>query len=243
MDIQQQNSSALMLPCLAQGHISPYLELAKRLSSRNFNIYFCSTPINLELIRKNVKGESSLIQFIDLHLPSLLELPPHHHTTRDLPPHLFPSLVAAFDAAKPTFCNVLRTLKPNLVIHDFLQPGAAAAANEQDVRAVMSIATGATGSSSAAHYVKNPTMEHAIQEAEFKKSLQWFDGTNNGITNKHSFLECLGRSPNMVLITSSRIIEASYIDYMSVLLGKQVIPVSMAEQEGTCFSCLSFLWK
>ncbi|KAK6247319.1 hypothetical protein QUC31_018884 [Theobroma cacao] len=243
MDIQQQNSSALMLPCLAQGHISPYLELAKRLSSRNFNIYFCSTPINLELRRKNVKGESSMIQFIDLHLPSLLELPPHHHTTRDLPPHLFPILVAAFDAAKPTFCNVLRTLKPNLVIHDFLQPGAAAAANEQDVRAVMSIATGATGSSSAAHYVKNPTMEHAIQEAEFKKSLQWFDGTNNGITNKHSFLECLGRSPNMVLITSSRITEASYIDYMSVLLGKQVIPVSMAEQEGTCFSCLSFLWK
>ncbi|TYH62507.1 hypothetical protein ES332_D07G124700v1 [Gossypium tomentosum] len=211
MELQQQNPSILMLPWLAQGHISPYLQLAKKLSARNFIIYFCSTPINLDSIRKigNVQVESSSIQLIDLHLPSSPRLPPHHHTTRSLPPHLFPFLIPAFDAAKPNFSNILSTLKPNLVIYDFLQPWAAAAANEQDVESVMFLTTGAAGISSAVRYFKNPNMEHSIQEVELNKYLlQWFGGTENGVRNKDRFLECLERSSNMVLINTSRMIEA-----------------------------------
>ncbi|KAK5818455.1 hypothetical protein PVK06_023392 [Gossypium arboreum] len=100
---------------------------------------------NPNSIRKsgNVQVESSSIQLIYLHLPSPSQLPPHHHTTRSLPPHLFPFLIPAFDAAKPNFSNILSTLKPNLVIYDFLQPWAAAAANEQDVESVMFLTTGA----------------------------------------------------------------------------------------------------
>ncbi|XWS73948.1 hypothetical protein CRYUN_Cryun02cG0173300 [Craigia yunnanensis] len=41
----------------------------------------------------------------------------------------------------------------------------------------------------------------------------------------------LGRSSNMVLIKSSGMIEARYIDYMSVLVGKQVVPVGPLLQE------------
>ncbi|MBA0790570.1 hypothetical protein Gohar_015209 [Gossypium harknessii] len=234
MELQQQNPSILMLPWLAQGHISPYLQLAKKLSARNFIIYFCSTPINLDSIRKsgNVQVESSSIQLIDLHLPSPPQLPPHHHTTRSLPPHLFPFLIPAFDAAKPNFSNILSTLKPNLVIYDFLQPWAAAAANEQDVESVMFLTTGAAGIYSAVRYFKNPNMEHSIQEAELNKYLlQWFGGTENGVRNKDRFLECLERSSNMVLINTSRMIEAQYIDYVSVLVGKQIVPVGPLVQE------------
>ncbi|XP_040930033.1 flavanone 7-O-glucoside 2''-O-beta-L-rhamnosyltransferase-like [Gossypium hirsutum] len=159
MEFQQQNPSIMMLPWLAEGHISPYLQLAKKLSARNFIIYFCLTPINLDSIRKsgNVQVEPSSIQLIYLHLPSPSQLPPQHHTTRSLPPHLFPFLIPAFDAAKPNFSNILSTFKPNLVIYDFLQPWAAAAANEQDVESVMFLTTGADGISSAVHYFKNPT--------------------------------------------------------------------------------------
>ncbi|PPD88420.1 hypothetical protein GOBAR_DD14630 [Gossypium barbadense] len=191
MELQQQNPSILMLPWLAQGHISPYLQLAKKLSARNFIIYFCSTPINLDSIRK-----------------------------------------IAFDAAKPNFSNILSTLKPNLVIYDFLQPWAAAAANEQDVESVMFLTTGAAGISSAVRYFKNPNMEHSIQEVELNKYLlQWFGGTENGVRNKDRFLECLERSSNMVLINTSRMIEAQYIDYVSVLVGKQTVPVGPLVQE------------
>ncbi|XP_052886976.1 flavanone 7-O-glucoside 2''-O-beta-L-rhamnosyltransferase-like [Gossypium arboreum] len=157
---------------------------------------------NPNSIRKsgNVQVESSSIQLIYLHLPSPSQLPPHHHTTRSLPPHLFPFLIPAFDAAKPNFSNILSTLKPNLVIYDFLQPWAAAAANEQDVESVMFLTTGADGISSAVHYFKNPNVEHSIQEAELKKYiLQWFGGTENGVRNKDRFLECLERSSNMTV--------------------------------------------
>ncbi|TYI18886.1 hypothetical protein ES332_A07G125100v1 [Gossypium tomentosum] len=234
MEFQQQNLSILMLPWLAEGHISPYLQLAKKLSARNFIIYFCLTPINLDSIRKsgNVQVEPSSIQLIYLHLPSPSQLPPQHHTTRSLPPHLFPFLIPAFDAAKPNFSNILSTFKPNLVIYDFLQPWAAAAANEQDVESVMFLTTGADGISSAVHYFKNPNVEHSIQEAELKKYLlQWFGGIENGVRNKDRFLECLERSSNMVLINTSRMIEAQYIDYVSVLMGKQTVPVGPLVQE------------
>ncbi|KAI7983433.1 Flavanone 7-O-glucoside 2''-O-beta-L-rhamnosyltransferase [Camellia lanceoleosa] len=120
MDCKQP--SILMLPWLAHGHVSHFLELAKKLSQRNFNIYFCSTPINLKPLRETLPlNLSSSIQLIDIHLPSQ-NLPPHYHTTKDLPPHLMATLKTAFDDTKPAFFTILKTLKPNLIIYDFLQP-------------------------------------------------------------------------------------------------------------------------
>ena len=48
MDATQSRLSILMLPWLAHAHISPFLEPSKKLTERNFHIYFCSTPINLD---------------------------------------------------------------------------------------------------------------------------------------------------------------------------------------------------
>ncbi|KAI3430123.1 uncharacterized protein J3R85_008267 [Psidium guajava] len=39
------------------------------------------------------------MELVELHLPSLSNLPPHYHTTKDLPPHLMNTLKVAFDAA------------------------------------------------------------------------------------------------------------------------------------------------
>lgn len=67
---------ALMLPWLAHGHISPFLELGKRLSERNFHIYLCSTPVNLSSIKPKISEKySSSIELVELHLPSLPDLP------------------------------------------------------------------------------------------------------------------------------------------------------------------------
>uniref|UniRef100_M1BNB0 UDP-glucose:glucosyltransferase n=1 Tax=Solanum tuberosum TaxID=4113 RepID=M1BNB0_SOLTU len=79
----------LMFPFLAYGHISPFLNVAKKLADRGFLIYFCSTPINLKsTIKKIPEKYADLIQLIELHLPELPELPPHYHTTNGLPPNL-----------------------------------------------------------------------------------------------------------------------------------------------------------
>ncbi|KAF8039427.1 hypothetical protein BT93_B1843 [Corymbia citriodora subsp. variegata] len=129
-----------MLQWLAHGHISPFLELVKKLSDGNFHIYFCSTPINLKPLRDTLLAPDrvSSIQLIDLHLPSddFPQLPPHYHTTKDLPPHLMSTLKSAFDSAKSSFFDILRSLKPNLVIFDYLQPWASVAAKELNINAV-----------------------------------------------------------------------------------------------------------
>lgn len=85
--------SVVMLPWLAYGHLSPFLEMAKKFSRRNFYIYFCSPPVNLRFIQgKLTEEDSHSIKLVELHLPSMPELPPHYHTSKDLPPHLMSTL-------------------------------------------------------------------------------------------------------------------------------------------------------
>ncbi|KAK5795642.1 hypothetical protein PVK06_036914 [Gossypium arboreum] len=73
MDTKQKRIRVLMFPWLAHGHISPFLELAKKLANRNLYVYFCSTAVNLDSIKPKVSPNHSLsIQFIELKLPLLL---------------------------------------------------------------------------------------------------------------------------------------------------------------------------
>ncbi|KAF5744821.1 flavanone 7-O-glucoside 2''-O-beta-L-rhamnosyltransferase [Tripterygium wilfordii] len=235
MDPKLQKTSVLMLPWLAHGHISPFFELAKKLSQYNFHIYFCSTPINLKPLRENPFPNKNKIQLIDLHLPSSL-LPPHYHTTKDLPPHLMSTLKTAFDESKPVFCDVLKTLEPDILIYDFLQPWAPAAAIELNIRAVMFLLTGGATTSFLMHHCINPGVEFPFPEfrfpeAEVMKFINFMFDTANGITNGDRYFKCLERSNNMVLVKTSREIEAKYIDYCSVLTKKEMVSVGALVQE------------
>ena len=120
---QRSSMSVLMLPYLAHGHITPFLELAKKLTHKNFHIYFCSTPVNLNSIRPKLSEHpnnnySNSIELVELHLPTTPELPHQYQTTKDLPPHLITTLIKAFPMSRPSFTNILETLKPDLVIYD-----------------------------------------------------------------------------------------------------------------------------
>ncbi|KAK4380006.1 hypothetical protein RND71_001868 [Anisodus tanguticus] len=124
MAAKETSFKILMLPWLAHGHISPNLELAKKLFKRNFQIYFCSTPINLCSIKKSfsqITNSSELqfeIQLVEFHLPSLPQLPPHYYTTHGLPPHLMSTLVKALEIARPAFSDILESHKPHLIMYD-----------------------------------------------------------------------------------------------------------------------------
>lgn len=234
--IQSQNSqrSILMLPWLAHGHISPFLELAKRLTSRNFTIYFCSTPINLNSLTEKI--DISSIQLVDLHLPDSPELPPHYHTTKDLPPHLMPLLVTAFNAAKPYFSELLKALKPGLVIYDCLQPWVPSAATEQSIPSCMFLIFSGVASSFFTHYgilqnTRFPFPVIAFEEDEFQRITGVMEHTVNGITNWERYVNCVKGSAQILLIKSSREIEGKYIDYLSKFNGKRVVTVGPLIQE------------
>ncbi|XVF75731.1 hypothetical protein PTKIN_Ptkin13bG0210400 [Pterospermum kingtungense] len=159
MDGRQKRVSVLMFPWLAHGHISPFLELSKQLTKRNFYIYFCSTPVNLDSIKPKISNQfSNSIQFVELHLPSFPELPPHYHTTNGLPPHLIETLKKAFDMSSHDFANILKTLKPDLLIYDFVQPWASKLALSLDIPAIHFLCSSAIMVSSMYHFVKKPSL-------------------------------------------------------------------------------------
>ncbi|KAH7544110.1 hypothetical protein JRO89_XS15G0108600 [Xanthoceras sorbifolium] len=87
---QEKAMSIVMLPYLAHGHVSPFYEIAKKLSNKGFHFYLCSTPVCLEPIRNN--------HFFDDHHPNKLSS----------------SNKPAFDASKPVFSDILMTLRPDL---------------------------------------------------------------------------------------------------------------------------------
>ncbi|KAL6289385.1 hypothetical protein ACE6H2_006895 [Prunus campanulata] len=237
---EHKSITVLMLPWLAHGHISPFQELAKKLTSkRNFHIFICSTPVNLTSIKPKLSPKySHCIEFVELHLPheELPELPPHYHTTNGLPPHLMSSLKRAFDMSSNNFSNILATLKPDLLIYDFIPPWAPSLASLQNIPSVRFITTSAALTSLRVHHLKNPSVKFPfpsiyLRDYEAKNFNNLLKPSSNGINDGDRVQECSARSCNIILVKTSREIEAKYVDYLSGLLGKKIVPVGPLVQE------------
>jgi cyanidin-3-O-glucoside 2''-O-glucuronosyltransferase len=235
--VDAKQKSVLMLPWLAHGHISPFLELAKKLTLRNFHIYLCSSPVNLNSVKPKLSQHpnncySNSIELVDLHLPTLPELPPHCHTTKGLPPHLMPTLVKAFDMTRSNFSNIIETLKPDLIIYDFQPSWLPDVASSLNIPNIVFITSGASILAVVNSFVKNTLDEFPFPELRIdsmiKKFTQMRDSKSNSIRDDdgskadHQFCE---RSCEIILIKSFRELEGKYMDYLSVILGKKIVPV------------------
>ncbi|KAI5650744.1 hypothetical protein M9H77_36749 [Catharanthus roseus] len=243
MENQSSNLSILMFPWLAHGHISPFLELARKLAQRNFTIYLCSTPATLisSVKKKLSDGEnfSEKIKLIELHLPVLPDLPPHYHTTNGLPPHLMPTLKKAFNMAGPNFCEILKTLKPDLLIYDSLQPWAPKAALDINIPAVDFITSSSVMTAFMFHAYENPGMKFPYNkifyrnyEAVFARELQE-DLKKHRNVEKIAVLEGMEQSCGVILIKGFSELDGKYRDYLSNLCGKKVVAVGPLVQEPT----------
>ncbi|CAN1832514.1 Flavanone 7-O-glucoside 2''-O-beta-L-rhamnosyltransferase [Linum perenne] len=231
-----------MLPWLAHGHISPFFSLAKRLANHkhNFKIYFCSSPVNLNHIRQTLSiiPPSTIIppsiHLVEIHLPSSPSLPPKFHTTKNLPPHLMPALKSAFDECRLEFCEILKTHKPDLLIYDVLQPWAPQAAMEVlGIKSVVFVPGSAACYSFLAHYsIKPAGQDWGITSVEGKQMVGFLkkgsdsdDDHNGNLSDEDRYMNCMKKSYEIILIKTSRKIEGKYVDYMSDLLGKEVVTV------------------
>ncbi|OIT26593.1 flavanone 7-o-glucoside 2''-o-beta-l-rhamnosyltransferase [Nicotiana attenuata] len=234
MEAKKNTISILMVPWLAHGHISPFLELAKKLTNRNFHIYMCSTPVNLSSIKKNVTEKySQSIKLVEIHLPSLPNLPPHYHTTNGLPHHLISTLKTAFEMSTPNFSKILQTLNPDLVIYDFNLPWAADCASSVNIPAVQFLTFSAAVVALGIHMYDKPgemfpfpeIYLHEYEMLTIKKALEYLPG------NKFPFDEALRRSRDIILVKTCRDFEGKYMDYLSSLVSKKVVPVGALVQE------------
>ncbi|KAJ8545862.1 hypothetical protein K7X08_018445 [Anisodus acutangulus] len=231
----------LMFPWLGYGHISPFLELAKKLSQRNFSIYLCSTPVILNSIKKKFSLKfSPSIQFLELHLQTLPNLPPSLHTTNGLPPHLMNTLKEAFDLASPDFTLILKTLKPDLLIYDFLQPWAPKAAAELKIPAVEFISSSSTMTAYMLHAFKKPGIKFPFSSIYYRDYEMARIEKQESSTpvekleeDKKRVRDCFYLSCDIVLIKSFKEIEGKYSDYITNLTGKKIVTLGPLVQEPT----------
>ncbi|KAI3459300.1 hypothetical protein Pfo_015963 [Paulownia fortunei] len=236
MDAKQTSYRALMFPWLAHGHVFPFLELAKRLSKRNFHIYFCSTAINLDSVKKSLKKDSSnddddvSIELVELHLPSLPELPPHYHTTKNIPPHLMPTLMQAFQMSSSTFSDIIINLKPDLLIYDGYQPWSAKLASSQGIPAVLFATSGSTTLSFFHHLHTHKTNDTFLYPAISLREYEKRDLVAQGESIKVKDMDegfafgIFQLSCDIVLIKSCRGVEGKYMDYLSALCHRKIVP-------------------
>ncbi|PWA82208.1 beta-D-glucosyl crocetin beta-1,6-glucosyltransferase [Artemisia annua] len=228
-NINGRKQNVLMFPWLGHGHVSPFLELAKKLINTNlFNIYLCSTPANLGSVKRAQVNES--ITFIELNLEPLPDLPSELHTTNGLPPHLMPSLKKAFDLGKPRFSEILAILKPDLLIYDMIQSWAPVAASAFGIPSVLFITTSATMAANMFHlYLKQdvafPFDSIYYRKYEKKNVKEILESSANGRKDKDRVMQGVKKSTNIVLVKSFKEIEGKYADYLSSLTSKRVVPV------------------
>ncbi|KAH7845209.1 hypothetical protein Vadar_026104 [Vaccinium darrowii] len=237
METRQGGTRVLMLPWVAHGHISPFLELAKRLTEKNFHIYFCSTNVNLNSVKKMLPEKySHSIQLVELHLPSSPELPPCYHTTNGLPYHLMGTLKIAFANSKPFFSHIISTLNPDLVMYDFNMPWVSTASSSLNIPSILFFSFGSLFTSFALNLLENPDTEFPFQSIhlrEFEKGnfQAMFEFSADGVKDRDLFLESIMLSRDVILIKTSRELEGKYIDYLSTLVKKKIQPVGPLVQE------------
>ncbi|TXG60979.1 hypothetical protein EZV62_012342 [Acer yangbiense] len=214
-------TSILMLPMLAYGHALPFLELAKKLSAKNFDIYFCSTNIILISFKKTLEDKfSSSIQLIEIKLPWAL-LPPHYHSSKDLPPHLFHLLIIAFDSAKPAFCKILDTLKPTIVVYDLFQPWVAEATRERNIPTVFFSIFNVVNSSYFEYCRRGCVDKCPLPEKYLQDEQAVFHFLNlvvSGMTIKEILMKSIDQSSNIILCRTSGDqveVESMYLDYLN----------------------------
>ncbi|KAL2229796.1 UNVERIFIED_CONTAM: UDP-glucosyltransferase 29 [Sesamum indicum] len=235
MGTENTSFSILMFPWLAHGHIFPYLELAKAILKRkNLRIYFCSTPINFGSIKnfidKNLLNNS--IELVQLHLEPFPELPPHYHTTKNLPPDLNFALLKAFQTSNSSFSEIISTLRPDLVIYDVFQPWAAKVASSQGIPAVYFSIYGAFLFSFLHHQYTFgkagfpfPAIHFEDYELKSLEELFEFLYANIFDVDQDFLFGNFKQSCDIILSKTSRGFEGEHIDYLSALCNKKIVPV------------------
>ncbi|KAG8099133.1 hypothetical protein GUJ93_ZPchr0013g37165 [Zizania palustris] len=236
---ERERLRVVMFPWLAHGHINPYLELARRLTTtaaardQVVVVYFVSTPVNLAAIAHH---QTEQIRLIELHLPELPELPPELHTTKHLPPRLMPVLKRACDLAAPVFGALLDELRPDVLLYDFLQPWAPLEAAARDVPAVHFSTCSAAAIAFFLHCLKDDLAPSAFpfkaislgageEDAKYTSTMLASQDDGTALVPEWQRVPLsLARSSGFVAVKTCSEIERKYMDYLSKLVGKEIIP-------------------
>ncbi|KAG6486105.1 anthocyanidin-3-O-glucoside rhamnosyltransferase-like [Zingiber officinale] len=235
----------LMFPYLAFGHISPFIQLATKLSAAaagNIRVTFLSGAANVERIRSLLPSSSS-VSVVTLHLPAIPGLPSGVESTADLPSDspAVELLKLAVDGTRPQVDALLRELRPHVAVFDFAMQWLPEVAEPLGVRAVFfsvfaAVSTAYLISPARRLHGPNPSVEDlksppakfpeassirgvpAYQAADFLYIFR----TLAGASVFERALACLSRSSAIMAKTCAEM-EGPYIDYVAREHGKPIL--------------------
>ncbi|KAL5819984.1 hypothetical protein ACOSQ3_023946 [Xanthoceras sorbifolium] len=108
-----------MFPWLAFGHMIPWLELSKLIAQRGHQIFFISTPRNIDRLPKLSPELASSIHFVKLPMPHVDNLPENAEATTDISYEQVWYLKQAFDSLQQPMKELLQSVAPDWVFTDF----------------------------------------------------------------------------------------------------------------------------
>ncbi|GLJ32120.1 hypothetical protein SUGI_0646730 [Cryptomeria japonica] len=207
----------LMFPWLAQGHISPFLELSKRLADHGLKVSFLSTPGNISKIKSSLQEKwVGKIDMEELPLPSVEGLPPTEDNTADITMEMADLLKIALDGLQKPFEDLLRRIQPDYIIHDFSQHWTAMIAAKFGIPAIYFRIAGAATAGVI-----------AFKRFEASSILPAYNGHGGeDVTVMGRFFKSV-EACKLMLVRSCFELESKYVHYLETEHNKRVIPVGL----------------
>ncbi|XXG52178.1 hypothetical protein AAC387_Pa03g0555 [Persea americana] len=237
----------LMFPWLAFGHMLPFLELSKSLAKMGLTITFISTPRNIQRLPPIPPSLTSHLHLLQIPLPAIDSLPENSEATIDVPEQMAQYLKKAYDGLQASFETIVGQILPDLIVFDFVPCWVPAIAAKFNVRsAFFSVFSAATLA-----FVGSPTeLRHARKRTkpeDFIVAPDWipfpstlahrcdqavriFHNLNVPDESKLSSGQRLATSIegcDFVLVRSCREFEWKYLDLITELYQKPVLPVGL----------------
>ncbi|XP_059077642.1 UDP-glycosyltransferase 91C1-like [Cryptomeria japonica] len=245
---KQRALRVVMFPWLAYGHMTPFLELAKRLTAHGLKIFFVSTPLNIQRIKPQM-WDAPGIDLVGLAMPSVEGLPAGVESTADCIGKegggggLIPLLVQALDLLEKPFEALLRHLSPDFVVHDFVQYWVPRVASKLSIPipTILFLALGAASISFAegqfARGMENPSAEELTVAPpgfpssivgrrlfEARKVVALYRKQGEGISFRERGSIC-GRESWAVACNTCMELEGIYVEYLQAVTRRPVVPV------------------
>eukprot|EP01018_Ginkgo_biloba_P030205 Gb_37848 [translate_table: standard] len=244
MDVLKESKKlhVLVFPFLAHGHISPFLELSKRLvMDDGLRISFVSTPRNISKIKPLAVLGQGHIDLLELPLPTVEGLPPGAESTADVPNEMLPLLLKAVDRWSEAFEMLLQQLRPHCIVYDFAQWWTPNLAVKLGIPAVIFITFSAAATSysltpSRARVENMKAEDLTIPPPDYPDSpIRWRlsearENVGTYMRNKDDIrfidrcVTCFDGSC-AIAINSCSELEGKYLDYLQKDTGKPVFPV------------------
>ncbi|KAM3376425.1 putative UDP-rhamnose:rhamnosyltransferase 1 [Capsicum galapagoense] len=125
----------VMVPWLAFGHLSPFLQLSIALAKEGVHVSFISTPRNIKRLPKVPANLAPLVNLVEFPLPSLNNnlLPADAEATFDLPTDKVQYLTVAYDLLQEPIRHFITRERPDWIIVDFSPYWMAEIARDLDI--------------------------------------------------------------------------------------------------------------